>query len=163
MDLTSEAKKLQESCNSAYDSHQTSCSHSVWAVIKDLVNEKEPYREANDLVDYLDSHWTEINLDVGFDLANKGKVVVGGTKEIGGHGHVVVIYPGDKKGNGGYLYYYAKAKKNIMLRTTGFYPRVMSTSMGSWPGARSRGDKTVWDPWGSDDAFKAVCFWTPKS
>ena len=79
------------------------------------------------------------------------------------NGHVIVIYPGDKKGNGGYSYFWKKGNKNLILTATGIYARCMSTSMGSWPGAQSRGDKTVWDPWGSDDKFDDVEFWTPKT
>ncbi len=53
------------------------------------------------------------------------------------------------------------------------YPLCMSTSIGykpgetdlkkqGWPGAMSKGDKTVWDPWGNDDKFAKVKFWAPK-
>ncbi|MFD2300552.1 hypothetical protein QRO11_00320 [Paracidovorax citrulli] len=30
---------------------------------------------------------------------------------------------------------------------------------GGWPGARSKGDKTIWDPWASDAKFAQVTFW----
>ena len=45
------------------------------------------------------------------------------------------------------------------MRESGAFPRAMSASSGAWPGARSRGDKTVWDPWGNDATFLAVKFW----
>lgn len=45
------------------------------------------------------------------------------------------------------------------MSRTGLYPLAMSTSVGSWPGAMSKGDKTVWDPWGNDDRFAEVKFW----
>lgn len=45
----------------------------------------------------------------------------------------------------------------------GKYPPAMSTSLGSWPGAMSDGDKTVWDPWGTDAAFAKVRFWTRRT
>jgi hypothetical protein len=30
---------------------------------------------------------------------------------------------------------------------------------GFWPGTMSKGDKTAWDPWGSDETFKDVKFY----
>jgi hypothetical protein len=161
-DLSAEAQKLKNACDAAYDSNATSCSNAVWDVVKAVVNSNEPFRDANHLIDYMDGNWTEVDLDKAFELANKGIVVVGGLK-ADNHGHVIVVYPGEKKGNGGYLYYYAPLKKQINLTSTKILPRCMSTSMGPWPGAMSRGDKTVWDPWGKDSAFDDVQFWTPKT
>jgi hypothetical protein len=152
---------LIKACNTAYDKYRDSCSHSVWAVLRATLNPVEPYRVANDLVDHMITCWTEVTLDDGHTLSNRGVVVVGGTRKAGGSGHVVVVYPGDKKPNGGYPFYWERGKRNLIQRSTGFYPRVMSTTRGTWPGASSRGDKTVWDPWGSDEAFAAVKFWTP--
>jgi len=102
-----------------------------------------------------------VTLDDGYAAANAGAVVVGGKKETG-HGHVILIYPGDKIMNGGYQYFWAKGKKYLTLPGKALYPRCLSTSLGSWPGALSCGDKTVWDPWGNDEKFKLVSFWTPK-
>jgi hypothetical protein len=48
-------------------------------------------------------------------------------------------------------------------RKRGSYPPAMSTSLGSWPGAMSRGDKTVWDPWANDTKFESVKFWVYRS
>ena len=152
---------LKAACDTAYDLHGTSCSHAVWAVIRGVHSPEEPYRKANELIDYMEKNWQEVDLDTGLELANKGTVVVGGLK-ADPNGHVIVIYPGEKKFNGGYEYYYAKLKKNLILKGTAKYPLCMSTSMGSWPGAKSKGDKTVWDPWGKDTAFAKVKFWTPK-
>jgi hypothetical protein len=161
-DLSDAAARLKKICDDAYDNNAGSCSNAVWDVIKNAINPKEPYRVANELIDCLSRDWKTVSLEDGFQLANKGIVVIGGAKATP-NGHVIAIYPGDKKQNGGYLYFWKKEKKNIVMRATGFYPRALSTSMGQWPGARSRGDKTVWDPWGSDDAFDDVEFWTPKS
>jgi hypothetical protein len=161
-DLDAAAQKLKAACDNAYDSNASSCSNAVWDVVKAIVNPDEPYRQANKLIDYLSVNWTEVDLDKSYELANTGVVVVGGAK-ASPNGHVIVVYPGDKKGNGGYNYFWKKGNKNMILKATGIYPRGMSTSMGSWPGAKSRGDKTVWDPWGSDDAFDDVQFWTPKT
>jgi hypothetical protein len=162
-ETTEAAKALKKACDEAYDHYPGSCSHAVWAVLKAIVNPKEPYLVANDLVDRMATGWLPVTVDQGHELANKGVVVVGGTKADKGSGHVIVIYPGEKIPNGGYVFYWAKGKKDIKLRSTGTYPRALSTSIGMWPGAKSRGDKTVWDPWGRDDAFKAVKFWTPKT
>ena len=37
------------------------------------------------------------------------------------------------------------------------YPLAMSTSMGTWPRASSKGDKTIIDPW--PNTFDKVRFW----
>jgi hypothetical protein len=161
-DLSPAAMKLKQACDRAYDANQASCSNAVWGVLKEISNKNEAYREANALVDFMAGYWRGVTLEEGYQLANQGTLVIGGTKKIGGHGHVIVVYPGEKKQNGGYSYWWQQGKKNLVMKATGWYPRAMSTSQGTWPGAMSRGDKTVWDPWGSDDAFDAVRFWTPK-
>ena len=85
-----------------------------------------------------------------------GALIVGGKKEPG-HGHVIVVYPGPDKAAGGYSY--TRGGKTETLRTRGSYPPAMSTSLGGWAGARSKGDKTIWDPWASDAKFAHVTFW----
>jgi hypothetical protein len=159
---------LKSACDRAYVANKASCSNAVWDVIKDLVNPEEPFRNANAMVDYMSISWKGVSLDDGFDLANAGTVVVGGLKNPKGHGHVIVIYPGPKKPAGGYSYWYKKSQKYILLPPKGLYPRAMSTSIAAtsslaWPGTLSCGDKTVWDPWGDDDTFDDVKFWTPKA
>jgi hypothetical protein len=151
-------KALEAACDSAYDANKTSCSHAVMSVIHAVLDAGMGHRDANGLIDHWTTNWTEVNLDDGFYLANLGHVVVGGKKEPG-HGHVIVIYPGDKILNGGYQYYWEKGKKLLTLKGTTRYPRCMSTSIGSWPGSLSRGDKTVWDPWANDTKFGEVRFW----
>jgi hypothetical protein len=158
---------LKTACDKAYDANPTSCSNAVWDVVKAVENQNEPFRSANDLIDHMEAQWKRVTMDDGYTLANKGTVVVGGKKQTG-HGHVVVIYPGQKKPAGGYNYWYKPQKKYLYLNPKGSYPLAMSTSIGArssldWPGALSRGDKTVWDPWGKDDAFADVLFWTPKT
>jgi hypothetical protein len=151
--------KLKAECDKAYDGNKDSCSHAVMAVVHALVDQKMPYRQANSLIDYMSQNWTEVSLEDGYYLANLGRVVVGGKKATG-NGHVIVIYPGDKKSNGGYQFFYKKDKKYLTLKSTGAYARCMSTSISKkWPGAMSKGDKTVWDPWGKDEAFEDVLFW----
>jgi hypothetical protein len=154
---------LKAACDAAYDKNGNSCSHAVWDVISACHNPKEPYRQANELVNHMTANWKKVTVDEAHTLANKGIVVVGGQKKTP-NGHVIVVYPGEKADTGGYEYYYAKLKKNLVMGGRGVkYPLCMSTSMGSWPGARSKGDKTVWDPWANDAVFKTVGFWTPKS
>ena len=150
--------KLKGACDAAYDANKDSCSHAVMQVIRAVLDPGMAHLNANGLIEYMNSNWTEVILDDGHYLANLGHVVVGGKKETG-NGHVIVIYPGDKILNGGYQYYWAKGKKNLTLKGTVYYPRALSTSSGSWPGAMSKGDKTVWDPWGTDKTFAAVRFW----
>ena len=96
-----------------------------------------------------------------FSAANLGAVVVGGKKEPT-HGHVILVYPGARIFNGGYQYYWKKEEKYLMMPRRTLYPPALSTSIGSWPGAMSNGDKTVWDPWANDSKFKLVEFFTPK-
>lgn len=151
----------QAACDAAYQKNPKSCSNAVWDVIRAMLNPDEPYRTANALVDHLDKNWTSVTLDQGYELANKGIVVVGGKKETG-NGHVIVIYPGARKQSGGYAVATADGK-TASQRSHGVYPLAMSTSLGAWPGAMSDGDKTVWDAWGRDLPFRQVRFWAPKN
>jgi len=162
-DSTEAVQKLKNACDRAYDAWPTSCSDAVWNIIRELVSAGAQQIPANDSVDYFDKNWESVSLDDGFDLANKGVVVVGGAKATV-HGHLIAIYPGTKILNGGYQYFYKKANKYLFLKGTTLYPRALSTSQSrEWPGAMSKGDKTVWDPWGRDDAFEKVSFWAPPA
>jgi hypothetical protein len=152
---------LKVACDNAYDQYPDSCSHAVWSIIRARVNPAEEHRQANAMITYLTTAWKTVTLDEGYTLANTGKVVVGGLEGTT-HGHVIVIYPGDKIESGGYDYYYKKQEKMLKMRSHGKYPPALSTSIGSWPGAMSKGDKTVWDPWANDAVFAKVQFWTPK-
>ena len=152
---------LKVACDNAYDLYPDSCSGSVWKVIVTRVKADEPHRQANELITHMSANWTEINCDDAWTSANKGVVVVAGLSGRP-NGHVVVIYPGAKIESGGYSYFDKKAKKSLKLRSHGKYPTCMSTSIGSWPGAMSKGDKTVWDPWANDALFAKLKFWTPK-
>ncbi|MBL8227961.1 MAG: hypothetical protein JNL98_05770 [Bryobacterales bacterium] len=154
---------LKKACDDAYDKNLNSCSNAVWDVIRVIVNPNETYRVANALMDHMASNWKAVTVEEGFTLANQGIVVVGGAKVESGNGHVVAVYPGEKIMNGGYQYWYKKGEKYLTLKGTKLLPRCLSTSMGSWPGAKSKGDKTVWDPWGNDDKFNAVKFYTPRT
>ena len=167
VDYSKAVEALKAACDEAYGKYGNSCSHAVWYVLQKLVDANTTYLEANQLVDFLvgDSGWKEVSVEDGWKLAGQGIVVIGGLKKPGGHGHVVLIYPGAKIESGGYSYTYKDKKgqtKPDTLRSHGLYPRALSTSRGSWPGAMSKGDKTVWDPWADDDTFKEVKFWTRK-
>jgi len=154
------AEELKIACNEAYESYPNSCSHAAWYVIQKYKPE-QAWMNANALVDHLSasSEWQEVQSSDLSTLASNGELVVGGLKETG-HGHVIVVYPGDEKKRGGYSAY------NKEIAQKGSYARAMSTSLGSWPGAKSNGDKTVWDPWAKDSKFNTVRFWkyigTPK-
>ncbi|MBU8542426.1 MULTISPECIES: hypothetical protein [Roseomonadaceae] len=157
--------KLKAACLSAYESHPHSCSHAVNAVIRQVMDLDEgawPQRQANALVAFLvdSADWTKVTLDRGYELAQQGVVVVGGKEEKIGNGHVVVIFPGPKAPRGGYSFTDKQGNKQ-KVASKGLYPLVLSTSIGAWPGAKSKSDKTVWDPWGKDTAFAEVRFWAP--
>lgn len=160
---TNASETLKAVCDEAYEKNPKSCSHAVWAVIRGIVNGSEVYRQANELIDHLGKEWKEVTLDEAHELANKGIVVVGGAK-ADTNGHVIIVYPGEKKDTGGYETFNKKLNKTVTVGKRKMkYPLCMSTSIGVWPGAKSKGDKTVWDPWGNDTTFAKVKFWTPKS
>jgi len=148
--------KLNNACQTAFLTYPSSCSHAVWYVIKQYKSKQE-WMSANDLVDHLDksSDWKEVELSELSRLASDGVLVVGGAKE-NGHGHVIVVYPGQSKQSGGFSY--EKNGEDKIARSHGEYPLAMSTSSGRWPGAKSNGDKTVFDAWGAVK-FKPVRFW----
>jgi len=160
-------KALAAACDAAYDAYTTSCSHAVNAVIRDRLYAANPddwpQRDANTLIGHLNGStgWVKVTLDRAYELAQQGIVVVGGKTETG-HGHVIVVYPGLKQPRGGYSAT-DKAGKPYTVAKKGEFPRAMSASLGSWPGAKSRGDKTVWDPWANDTNFALVKFWAPTS
>ena len=161
-DIAEAVRKLTKACDEAFEANKSSCSNAVWDVIKAVHDPAQQYRQANQLVDWMTTNWSEVGLEDGYLAANQGAVVVGGKKKESGHGHVIVIYPGDKILNGGYQYYWETGKKIMTMARTARYPRSLSTSIATspWPGAVSCGDKTVWDPWPKE--FALVQFFTPK-
>ena len=152
---------LKIACDNAYDQYPDSCSHAVWSVMRARGQPNQDYRTANALIDYLIANWLEVGLTDGHALAMKGEVVIGGLKGTA-HGHVILIYPAASIESGGYQFLYKKKNSMIKMRSHGKYPPCMSTSIGSWPGAMSKGDKTVWDPWGDDNVFEKVKSWALK-
>ncbi|WAC71407.1 hypothetical protein OU995_17685 [Roseateles sp. SL47] len=151
------ADELARVAQEAYDQYPASCSHSVWHVIKRYVPDQQ-YRTANVLIAFLeaDRRWKEVPVSELADRASRGELIVGGLKETP-NGHVVVVYPGAAKPAGGYAY--TSGGRSVTMRARGQYPRVMSTSLSGWAGAKSRGDKTIWDPWANDAKFGQVRFW----
>jgi hypothetical protein len=163
--------KLQTACDEAYAKHNNSCSHAVWYVLTKTVDKDFKWLDANHLIDFLiaSSDWKEVPVEDGWTLALSGIAVVGGLKKVAkvdDHGHVIAIYPGQKKASGGYSYNHKDKKSGKLvtdtMRSHGIFPPALSTSNGSWPGAKSKGEKTVWDPWANDDLFPTVKFWTRK-
>ncbi len=150
---------LRQACEDAYNKYPKSCSHAVWYVIRQY-NADQQYMNANQLINNMAASpaWQEVGLDELSGLADKGMLVVGGAK-ADGNGHVIVVYPGPMKPNGGFSYASKKTGKTEIARKTGTYASAMSTSMGSWPGAKSKGEKTVRDPWGTEEKFNEVRFW----
>lgn len=148
---------LKAACDEAFDAFPNSCSHAVWHVVKKYIPD-QPYLTANALVVHLENnhHWEEVQIHDVARLANNGVLVIGGAADYS-HGHVIVAYPGKPKFDGGY-HYNSKNGKLVLAKDHSVYPLAMSTSMGRWPGAKSRGDKTVADPW-PQEQFKKVRFW----
>ena len=153
----SAGETLKTVADEAYRLYPNSCSHAVWHVMKQYIPDQK-YLTANVLLTYLecDPRWQLVPVGDLEKHATNGELVVGGL--IGKpNGHVVVVYPGKASMAGGYTA--TVNGKPQMIRRRGPFALVMSTSLGSWPGAMSKGDKTVWDPWGTDTKFSMVKFW----
>lgn len=149
--------KLKKACDQAYDMFPGSCSHAVWHIISQYIPTQN-WMDANALMAHIKGqrHWKQVQLAELGRLAREGSLVVGGKTETG-NGHVIAVYPGPDRPAGGYAY--TKDGKQETLRTRGAYAAALSTSLGAWPGAKSKGDKTVWDPWANDAKFAQVTFW----
>jgi hypothetical protein len=158
-DPNEKGEKLKRACDQAYERYGGSCSHAVWHVISQY-DPAQPYMQANQLIDRLtaSAKWQTVEPYELSRLASQGILVVGGLKKTSGNGHVIVVYPGPEKPAGGYRAN-DRAGKPYQVRSRGWYALAMSTSIGHWPGAKSRGDKTVWDAWGQDAEFGQVKFW----
>lgn len=157
-DPTEKVEKLKQACDRAYVTYGSSCSHAVWYVISQY-DPSQRWMDANQLVGYLatSAKWKPVELRELSKLASQGTLIVGGLKQNSGHGHVIVVYPGPEKPSGGFQFRRA-GERMVTQSSSGSYARAMSTSSGSWPGARSFGDKTVRDAWGHE-GFPLVKFW----
>ncbi|GFO66419.1 hypothetical protein M1B72_01005 [Geomonas paludis] len=147
---------LKAACDEAFHTYPKSCSHAVWHVIRKYVYD-QPYLTANNLLQVVgrSPKWQEVQIHELAQLANDGVLVIGGAVDSP-HGHVIVVYPGQPKSDGGYTYISRNGESKIMPGH-GVYPLAMSTSMGSWPGAKNKGNLTVRDSW-SREKFEGVRF-----
>lgn len=154
------AAKLTAAGRAGYDANPNDCSHSIWTMLKLMGSPNEPYRTANSLMAYMasaGSGWRRvITLEEASQLANAGKVVIGGLAVPGGNGHVVMVMPGPMRPSGGFMMPDGKVQ-----RSNGMFPPSVSGASSTWPGARSRGEKTVRDPWSAAD-WPKVSFWTKE-
>ncbi len=147
MILTEAATRLKEICDEAYDKFPNFCNQSTKYVLEKLVDPACPLEEANRMIDRIVSAgWKEIDDDTAWTLANAGTVVVCGLKSTTGEGHVLVVYPGDRKMRGGFT-----CAGTNYPEVGEFFPRSMSTSSAAWCGTRSKGDKTIRDAWSATD------------
>jgi len=153
----SAAERLTKILAQAYRKYPNSCSHAIWDVITQYLPQ-QPYLTANDLLRQLEcsNFWLPTPVAELAQRASAGELIVGGLAQVP-NGHVIGVFPGEPKAAGGYAY--KEGGKMQVLRSRGMYARAMSTSMGSWAGAKSNGDKTVWDPWANDGKFARVRFW----
>ena len=149
---------LAKAGQDGYDAYPRDCSHSIWTMLKLMGSPDEPYRTANELMRYVASQgsgWHRVlTVEDASNLANQGKVVLGGLAVPGGHGHVVMVMPGPWHASGGY-----DTGRGAVAQNHGAAPPSASGASGSWPGARSRGEKTVRDPW-PQLQWPSVTFWT---
>jgi hypothetical protein len=158
----SKRPSIKTACDQAYRM-SFDCSDLVWRVWTKVINDKDPKREANALIDYLEkestrpgSGWSVVSIGRAYELVNTDVFVIAGARKSP-HGHVVVLYPGLRKPDGGFRFT-NKEGESVVARRHGTFPRCVSRSSGKWPGANSDGDKTVRDPWDDKD-FKQVKYW----
>lgn len=153
----SAVEKLKKAADDAYATYPKSCSHAVWHVIKQYIP-GQVYLPANTLLLQIecDPRWKQVTLMELEKLASDGELIVGGLADIP-NGHVIIVYPGTSKPAGGFVI--TKDGKKLLTQRKGNFALAMSTSIGSWVGAMSKGDKTIRDPWGRDEIFAKVKFW----
>lgn len=150
---------LTGACSLAHVRQPGNCSGAVRLIAKEM-GFSLPELSADGLVDYLDNPknaWTTVSETEAQTAADRNRLVIAGKKAIP-NGHVVVVMPGGKVPSGGYSYK-DKMGKVQKAANHGSYPRACSTSQGSWPGGISKGDKSVFDSWGSLEGYKGVKYW----
>ena len=149
---------LTKAGQDGYDAYPRDCSHSIWTMLRLMGSADEPYRTANELMSHMASQgsgWHRVlTVEDASKLANEGKVVLGGLAVPGGHGHVVMVMPGPWHASGGF-----DMGGGRMAQNHGAAPPSASGASSSWAGARSRGEKTVRDPW-PQLQWPMVTFWT---
>jgi len=153
-----------QAARTAYAFDPNDCNVAVWKYLQltgqtiNGTDPKGPAPLANDMLDRLaaaGSGWHVVSLEDGITLANHGKVVIGGEKEKG-HGHVVALLPGPLQNAGGF-----KNQHGVLMQPGSvLYPPALSASSADYPGTRSFGDKTVYDPF-SPKQWSNVSWYTP--
>lgn len=156
---------LKKALDAAFDAPDAkhSCSHFAWHAIQAYVPD-QPYMVANELLKFLgrSTDWAEVDKSDSralAALASKGALIIGGAVDKP-NGHVIAVYPGTPKHSGGYAY--SSNGRHSVMRSHGIYALAMSRSLGNWPGAKSNGDKTIWDPW-AGPKFDGVKLYVLKS
>ena len=150
---------LKTACLEAYSKYQGNCSGAVKYVARQMGYDLPDYT-ANGLVDYFNipaNGWARGTADQAQQAADKNRLVVAGKRDSP-NGHLVVVMPGGKVASGGYFYTDNQGKVQ-KAANHGFYPRALSTSLGTWPGAKSKGDKSVFDAWGNLQNYLTVLYW----
>jgi hypothetical protein len=157
------AEKLKRSCTEGHKLFPDNCSGNV-RYIAGQMGYTLPSIDANSLVDYFNDAtkgWKTVTEDEAQAAADAGELVIAGKRDTP-NGHVVVVLPGGKTGTGGYEYEWFNKKEGktqtLTMSNKGNYPRSCSTSKGSWPGATSNGDKSVWDSW-AGKGYLGVQYW----
>jgi hypothetical protein len=152
---------LKSACGTAHLQYPKNCSGAVRLIAKEMGFNLPPELGANGLIDYFENAsngWLVVNETDAQTAADNGRLVIAGKKD-NPNGHVVVVMPGGKISSGGYDYTDSKTKKLVKARSHGQFPRACSTSLGSWPGGVSKGEKTVFDSWGNDTNYRGVKYW----
>ncbi len=153
---------LNAACDLAHLKAQGNCSGAVKIIAKEMGVTLPDY-DANHLIDFFNdpkNGWVSVSEQDAQDAADSDRLVVAGKKATQ-NGHVVVVMPGRMKSSGGYNYTDKKTGKIMTAADHGRFPRSCSTAMGGWPGAISKGEKTVFDSWGSAKGYEGVKYWTP--
>jgi hypothetical protein len=149
---------LKNECEQVQQLYVGNCSGAVKAIAKDW-GCPLPEKDANGLIDFFNtasSGWRAVSADDAQKLADMEWLVIAGKKDSP-NGHVVAVMPGGQKASGGYSY--TTDGKKATAANHGNYPRACSTAMGSWPGAVSNGEKTVFDAWGGVENYRGVKYW----
>ena len=143
-------------CTEVQTQFPKNCSGAVKHIAAKL-NYPLPDVPANNLIDYFNANWSTVDETQAQRFADANRLVVAGKKTVGGSGHVVVVLPGGKTRSGGYSY--TKKGQTLTAPFKGDFPKSCSTAAGSWPGAVSNGDKSVFDAWGSSSNYVGVTYW----
>ncbi len=147
-DLQKARDRLTAAAHMGFANHPYNCSGSIREALYQLQIYVPPNADANELMAFFTQNWQRVTMERGAELANRGKVVVGGLIEKGGHGHVQLVLPGG-------------LVEQTQHGVKGAYPRSMSGGIGPWAKARSDGNYTVRDAWKPND-WELVTFWTPR-